>query len=191
MPHASRAHTSCAHASQENLVCSKHAAKRRPLISRSCRLLCAISYLFVEFHSTASAGQRTRLTSYGLREDLFEALKVRDSHPGQWPSSWTYPCPYAMPTCHVHVPCPCDVIVVSWAFVCVRARACALTRVCAFGALSSDKTRVHAAMELPTCKLKIYWRSFWASCGDKQRFEWRTSEQVRDHLGGPSPRLPI
>ena len=40
------------------------------------------------------------------------------------------------------------------------------------------KQRVHAAMESPTCKLQIYWRSFWASCGDKQRFEWRTSGQA-------------
>lgn len=40
-------------------------------------LLCAVSYLFVEFHSTASAEQRAKLPSYGLREDLFEALKTR------------------------------------------------------------------------------------------------------------------
>ena len=77
-------------------------------------LLCALSYIFVEFHSTASAQQRTRLTSYGLREDLFEHLKQK----------------------------------------------------------------VHAAMETPRCRLQIYWRSFWASCGDKQRFEWRASAQA-------------
>jgi hypothetical protein len=77
-------------------------------------LLCRISYLFTEFHSTASAEQRTVLTKYGLREDIFENLK----------------------------------------------------------------SRAHAAMERPGCKLKVYWRSFWASCGDKQRFEWRTSAQA-------------
>ena len=85
-------------------------------------LLCAVSYLFVEFHSTASEQQRTRLATYGLRSDLFEALK----------------------------------------------------------------SRVHAAMEQPNCRLKIYWRSFWASCGDKQRFEWRTSAQVADAAFEPS-----
>jgi hypothetical protein len=77
-------------------------------------LLCSISYIFVEFHSTASAEQRSILTRHGIREDAFEALKAR----------------------------------------------------------------VHAAMETPGCKLKVYWRSFWASCGDKQRFEWRTSAQA-------------
>ena len=40
------------------------------------------------------------------------------------------------------------------------------------------KATVHAAMERPGCRLRIYWRSFWASCGDKQRFEWRTSAQA-------------
>ena len=79
-------------------------------------LLCRLSYLFVEFHSTASAAQRARLAAYGLQTELFEALKQR----------------------------------------------------------------VHAAMETPRCRLQIYWRSFWASCGDKQRFEWRTSAQVTD-----------
>ena len=78
------------------------------------RLLCSISYIFAEFHSTASAQQRERLATYGLESELFEGLKKR----------------------------------------------------------------VHAAMESPTCKLQIYWRSFWASCGDKQRFEWRTSGQA-------------
>lgn len=77
-------------------------------------LLCRLSYLFVEAHSTASAQQRERLATYGLPAELFESLKQR----------------------------------------------------------------VHAAMEGKTCKLQIYWRSFWASCGDKQRFEWRTSAQA-------------
>ena len=77
-------------------------------------LLCKVSYLFTEFHSTASADQRVVLQGYGLREDAFEHLK----------------------------------------------------------------SRAHAAMERPGCKLKVYWRSFWASCGDKQRFEWRTSAQA-------------
>ena len=35
-------------------------------------------------------------------------------------------------------------------------------------------------MEGAQCKLKVYWRSFWASCGDKQRFEWRDSAQVSE-----------
>ena len=39
---------------------------------------------------------------------------------------------------------------------------------------------VHAAMEAPGCRLRLYWRSFWASCGDKQRFEWRDAPQARD-----------
>ena len=77
-------------------------------------LLCRVSYLFTEFHSTASAEQRAVLTRYGLREDSFEHLK----------------------------------------------------------------SRAHLAMERPGCKLKVYWRSFWASCGDKQRFEWRASAQT-------------
>ena len=42
------------------------------------------------------------------------------------------------------------------------------------------KGRVHAAMEQPGCKLQVYWRSFWAACGDKQRFEWRTSAQAAE-----------
>lgn len=84
-------------------------------------LLCAVSYLFVEFHSSASEEQRTKLkASYGLRGDDFEHLK----------------------------------------------------------------TIIHGAMERPGCRLKVYWRSFWASCGDKQRFEWRTSAQATMNLGG-------
>lgn len=77
-------------------------------------LLCRVSFLFVEFHGTATADQRAKLPGYGLREDLFESLKAQ----------------------------------------------------------------VHSAMELPDCKLQIYWRSFWASCGDEQRFMWRNSEQA-------------
>ena len=34
--------------------------------------------------------------------------------------------------------------------------------------------------ETPGCRLRLYWRSFWASCGDKQRFEWRDAPQARD-----------
>ena len=83
-------------------------------LTSDTQLLCSLSYIFVEFHSTASATQRAKLATYGYREDLFEALKQR----------------------------------------------------------------VHAAMETPRCRLQVYWRSFWASCGDKQRFEWRTSAQA-------------
>jgi hypothetical protein len=83
-------------------------------LANDTSLLCGLSYLFVEFHSTASAAQRARLSAYGLREDLFENLKQR----------------------------------------------------------------VHAAMETPRCRLQVYWRSFWASCGDKQRFEWRAAAQA-------------
>ena len=78
-------------------------------------LLCKISYLFVEFHGSATAAQRAKLPGYGLREDEFEALK----------------------------------------------------------------RQAHANMNLPGCKLQLYWRSFWASCGDQQRFEWRDSKQVK------------
>ena len=39
------------------------------------------------------------------------------------------------------------------------------------------KRKVHAAMELPGCRLKVYWRSFWSACGDEMRFKWLTSEQ--------------
>ena len=40
------------------------------------------------------------------------------------------------------------------------------------------KESVHRAMDRPDCKLKLYWRSFWASCGDRQRFEWRDTPQA-------------
>lgn len=40
------------------------------------------------------------------------------------------------------------------------------------------KNRAHAAMEQPGCRLRLYWRSFWASCGDEQRFIWRDSKQA-------------
>ena len=76
--------------------------------------LCGLSYLFVEFHHSATDAQRASLPAYGLPADVFEALKVR----------------------------------------------------------------VHAAMEAPGCRLQLYWRSFWASCGDQQRFEWRDSAQA-------------
>lgn len=45
-------------------------------------------------------------------------------------------------------------------------------------AFESLKARVHAEMETPGCRLRIYWRSFWASCGDPQRFEWRNGPQA-------------
>ena len=40
------------------------------------------------------------------------------------------------------------------------------------------KERVHSAMEQDSCRLRLYWRSFWASCGDEQRFMWRDSAQA-------------
>ena len=82
-------------------------------LSRRPELVCALSYLFVEFHHLP--GQRANLTRWGLPEDLYEIVKGR----------------------------------------------------------------VHAAMEeRPGCKLQVYWRSFWAACGDKQRFEWLSAPQV-------------
>ena len=81
----------------------------------NAKLLCSISFIFAEFHGSATAEQRVKLPGYGLREDEFEALK----------------------------------------------------------------RQVHSAMETPGCRLSIYWRSFWASCGDKQRFEWRDLPQAR------------
>ena len=46
------------------------------------------------------------------------------------------------------------------------------------------KAKIHTAMdERPGCKLKIYWRSFWAACGDVQRFEWEKTPQVTDEPG--------
>jgi hypothetical protein len=78
-------------------------------------LLCAVSFIFCEFHSAASATQRNRLAAHGLAPDAFETLRLR----------------------------------------------------------------VHMAMEqVPHCRLRLYWRSFWASCGDKQRFEWRLAPQA-------------
>ncbi|KAL1528893.1 hypothetical protein AB1Y20_010215 [Prymnesium parvum] len=81
-------------------------------------LLCQVSYLFVEFHGSATAAQRAKLPSYGLREDLFDFLK----------------------------------------------------------------NRTHELMERPGCRLKLYWRSFWASCGDEQRFIWRDSADASSSL---------
>ena len=85
------------------------------LLDAGAEALCKLSYLFVEWHHTATEAQRKGLLAYGLPADAFERLKER----------------------------------------------------------------VHAAMELPGCRLRIFWRSFWASCGDQQRFEWRDSEQAR------------
>ena len=48
------------------------------------------------------------------------------------------------------------------------------------------KERVHKAMERPGCRLQIYWRSFWASCGDRQRFEWRDLPQAVQTSGQDS-----
>lgn len=45
-------------------------------------------------------------------------------------------------------------------------------------AFEALKEQVHAAIERPGCRLRLYWRSFWASCGDKQRFEWRDTPQA-------------
>ena len=86
----------------------------RQLLRDDPPLLCALSYLFVEFHGAATGAQLRRLPKYALPPDAFEELK----------------------------------------------------------------RRAHAAMEAPTCRLRLYWRSFWASCGDQQRFEWRNSEQA-------------
>ena len=77
-------------------------------------LLCAVSYLFVEFHHLPNA--RVNLTRYGLLPDLYEDLKIR----------------------------------------------------------------IHAHMERPACRLKVYWRSFWSACGDVMRFQWRSTEQASD-----------
>ncbi len=81
---------------------------------RRPELLCFISFLFVEYHHSATPEQRLSLPRYGLDADAFERLKEG----------------------------------------------------------------VHAAMERPGCRLQLYWRSFWASCGDQQRFEWRDSAQA-------------
>ena len=75
---------------------------------------CSVSYIFAEFHGSATEAQRAKLPRYGIAADAFERLKER----------------------------------------------------------------VHKAMEGPGCRLQIYWRSFWASCGDRQRFEWRDLPQA-------------
>jgi len=77
-------------------------------------LLCFISFLFVEFHHSATPEQRQKLPEYAIPADSFERIK----------------------------------------------------------------DQVHAIMEQPRCRLQLYWRSFWASCGDQQRFEWRDSDQA-------------
>lgn len=82
-------------------------------------LLCSVSYMFVEFHGSATEAQRLKLPRYGIATEAFERLKAR----------------------------------------------------------------VHKAMERPGCRLQIYWRSFWASCGDRQRFEWRDLPQATQTSG--------
>jgi hypothetical protein len=95
-------------------------------LSRRPELVCALSYLFVEFHHLP--GQRANLTRWGLPEDLYEIVKGR----------------------------------------------------------------VHTAMEeRPGCKLQVYWRSFWAACGDKQRFEWLSAPQVTIDDHRLPHRLPL
>ena len=42
------------------------------------------------------------------------------------------------------------------------------------------KRQVHPLMEQPSCRLKVYWRSFWSACGDVMRFQWRDTEQASD-----------
>jgi hypothetical protein len=59
------------------------------------------------------------------------------------------------------------------------------TRLASYGFRHNEfdwlKDRVHAAMEeIPGCRLQLNWRSFWASCGDQQRFEWRDSPQAME-----------
>jgi len=94
-------------------------------LSRNPQLVCALSYIFVEYHHLP--GRRANLTRWGLPEDLYEIIKGR----------------------------------------------------------------VHTAMEeRPGCKLQVYWRSFWAACGDKQRFEWLTSPQVTDRTVEEAKRAP-
>jgi hypothetical protein len=44
-------------------------------LSERPQLLCALSYLFVEFHHLP--GQRANLTQWGLPEDLYEIVKTR------------------------------------------------------------------------------------------------------------------
>lgn len=42
------------------------------------------------------------------------------------------------------------------------------------------KRQIHPLMEQPSCRLKVYWRSFWSACGDVMRFQWRDTEQASD-----------
>jgi len=42
------------------------------------------------------------------------------------------------------------------------------------------KRQIHPWMEQPSCRLKVYWRSFWSACGDAMRFQWRDSPQASD-----------
>ena len=52
------------------------------------------------------------------------------------------------------------------------------------GLQDTIKRRIYAAMnEKPGCRLQIFWRSLWASCGDSQRFEWRNEVKSRVPAG--------
>lgn len=42
------------------------------------------------------------------------------------------------------------------------------------------KRQIHPLMEQPSCRLRVYWRSFWSACGDVMRFQWRDTEQATD-----------
>ena len=52
--------------------------------------------------------------------------------------------------------------------------------------------------ERPGCKLMLYWRSYWSSCGDPMRYTWagqvRKREQAElkraEAAGGASPPGP-
>ena len=98
----------------------RHSVPLSRRLAAAPNLLCAISYLFVEFHHLPN--QRVNLTRYGLLPDLYDDLKLN----------------------------------------------------------------IHAQMERPGCKLKVYWRSFWSACGDVMRFQWRSSEQATDQPSKPS-----
>jgi hypothetical protein len=51
------------------------------------------------------------------------------------------------------------------------------------------KQDVHKMMEAPSCKLKVYWRSYWASCGDEQRFMWRGQVRKREAKERAEPQV--
>ena len=48
--------------------------------------------------------------------------------------------------------------------------------------------QIHPLMEQPSCRLKVYWRSFWSACGDMMRFQWRETEQASDVPTSPKKR---